>query len=247
MSGTCLQGVIRLNDILSLGPDALGHFIPIAIKSIHRKRMNVAEVRGGQTASFALKKIKRSQIRKGMVLVSPELNPKACWEFDGEIVVLHHPTTISSRYQAMVHCGSIRQTASILSMSKDMLRTGDKAKVRFRFIKHPEYLRPHQRLVFREGRTKAVGNVIEPITSTIHKPYLNLKPQKIHHRGQQNHNPNTQREAMAPTTANNINANAPKDGDLVKSAAIPMDGVIELGVDKRDLTNHHRSRTKRQN
>lgn len=45
--------------------------------------------------------IKRSQIRKGMVMVSPALNPKACWEFEGEILVLHHPTTISSRYQAM--------------------------------------------------------------------------------------------------------------------------------------------------
>ena len=37
----------------------------------------------------------------GMVLVAPELNPKACWEFDGEILVLHHPTTISVKYQAM--------------------------------------------------------------------------------------------------------------------------------------------------
>lgn len=45
--------------------------------------------------------IKRSQIRKGMVMVSPALNPQACWEFEGEILVLHHPTTISSRYQAM--------------------------------------------------------------------------------------------------------------------------------------------------
>ena len=63
--------------------------------------MPVREVRGGQTASFALKKIKRSQIRKGMVMVSSELNPQACWEFEGEILVLHHPTTISSRYQAM--------------------------------------------------------------------------------------------------------------------------------------------------
>lgn len=257
VSGTCLQGIIRLNDTLMLGPDALGHFISIAIKSIHRKRMNVAEVRGGQTASFALKKIKRSQIRKGMVLVSPELNPKACWEFDGEIVVLHHPTTISSKYQAMVHCGSIRQTASILSMSKDMLRTGDKARVRFRFIKHPEYLRPGQRLVFREGRTKAVGNIIQPIENTVYKPNINQKPQKMHSRGQsgsQNQNPNAQREAMAPTTVNNIVAanmvGGVKDGaDLVKNSSapmpMPMDGVIEIGVDKRDL--HHRGRTKRQN
>ncbi|PSN44488.1 GTP-binding protein 1 [Blattella germanica] len=173
VSGTTLKGVIRLNDTLLLGPDALGHFIPIAVKSIHRKRMVVREVRGGQTASFALKKIKRSQIRKGMVMVSPAVNPSACWEFEGEILVLHHPTTISSRYQAMVHnylsfhstvhCGSIRQTASILSMSQECLRTGDKALVHFRFIKHPEYIKAGQRMVFREGRTKAVGNVLRLI------------------------------------------------------------------------------------
>lgn len=58
-----------------------------------------------------------------------------------------------------VHCGSIRQTATILSMDKDCLRTGDKATVHFRFIKTPEYLHIDQRLVFREGRTKAVGTI----------------------------------------------------------------------------------------
>ena len=57
VSGTLLQGYIRLNDTLLLGPDALGQFQPIVIKSIHRKRMPVKEVRGGQTASFALKKV----------------------------------------------------------------------------------------------------------------------------------------------------------------------------------------------
>lgn len=58
-----------------------------------------------------------------------------------------------------MHCGSIRQTATILSMDKDCLRTGDKATVHFRFIKTPEYLHIDQRLVFREGRTKAVGTI----------------------------------------------------------------------------------------
>lgn len=57
MSGLTMKGIIRLNDVLYLGPDALGHFIPIAVKSIHRKRMPVKEVRSGQTASFALKKV----------------------------------------------------------------------------------------------------------------------------------------------------------------------------------------------
>ena len=44
-------------------------------------------------------------------------------------------------------------------MSKEHLRTGDKALVRFRFMKNPEYMRINTRLVFREGRTKAVGSV----------------------------------------------------------------------------------------
>lgn len=44
-------------------------------------------------------------------------------------------------------------------MNKDCLRTGDKATVHFRFIKTPEYLHCDQKLVFREGRTKAVGTI----------------------------------------------------------------------------------------
>lgn len=48
-------------------------------------------------------------------------------------------------------------------MSSRSLRTGERAVVHFRFIKYPEYLKMGQRLVFREGRTKAVGNVIKMI------------------------------------------------------------------------------------
>lgn len=69
-----------------------------------------------------------------------------------------------------VHCGSIRQTATILSMDKDCLRTGDKATVHFRFIKTPEYLHIDQRLVFREGRTKAVGTITKVRPGRSHPP-----------------------------------------------------------------------------
>lgn len=53
-----MQGVIRLSDTLLLGPTSLGEFIPVPIRSIQRKRLPVTEVRGGQTASFALKRVK---------------------------------------------------------------------------------------------------------------------------------------------------------------------------------------------
>ncbi|KAK0174883.1 hypothetical protein PV327_010599 [Microctonus hyperodae] len=204
VSGTTLKGVIKLNDTLMLGPDPLGHFTQITVKSIHRKRMPVTEVRGGQTASFALKKIKRSQIRKGMVMVSQLLNPQACWEFEGEILVLHHPTTISSRYQAMVHCGSIRQTASILSMSRDCLRTGDKALVHFKFIKHPEYIKPGQRMVFREGRTKAVGNVLRLIPHVSNTNTHNLRSGKSNNKNGQTSRSSTSTIMTEGNDANEI-------------------------------------------
>lgn len=70
-------------------------------------------------------------------------------------------------------------------MSEECLRTGDKAKVRFRFIKYPEYLRPGQRLVFREGRTKAVGNVLAVPPPTGQVGFRQLqKPQKLNPQAQ---------------------------------------------------------------
>lgn len=46
-------------------------------------------------------------------------------------------------------------------MSVEHIRTGDKTIARFRFVKGPEFLRKGDRLVFREGRTKAVGTVTD--------------------------------------------------------------------------------------
>lgn len=79
------------------------------------------------------------------------------------LFLLLYPITFSVLTYHSVHCGSIRQTATILSMNRDCLRTGDKASVHFRFIKTPEYLHCDQRLVFREGRTKAVGTITKVV------------------------------------------------------------------------------------
>ncbi|KAJ3286361.1 Short integuments 2, mitochondrial [Borealophlyctis nickersoniae] len=164
VSGTVTQGVVHVGDSLLLGPDSTGHFVPTIVKSIQRKRVTVPVALAGHSASFALKKVKRSGIRKGMVMCSKALDPKAVLEFDAEILVLYHSTTIGNKYQAMLHCGCVRQTAKIMGMDKQILRTGDRAVVRFRFIQHPEYLKIGNRLLFREGRTKGVGKVVNLIT-----------------------------------------------------------------------------------
>jgi GTPase len=57
VSGLCLTGNITPNDTLLLGPDRTGKFNPVHIKSIHRKRLPVLEVKGGHSAALALKKV----------------------------------------------------------------------------------------------------------------------------------------------------------------------------------------------
>ena len=130
------------------------------MKSIHYKRISVSQVVAGQTAAIALKRVKRSAVRKGMVLADASLHPQATWEFDAEIAILTHSTTIQPRYQAVIHCEIIRQAATVVRMDRELLRSGDRACVRFRFLLRPEYVRAGSRLVFREGRTKGIGVVM---------------------------------------------------------------------------------------
>ena len=114
----------------------------------------------GQTASLALKRVKRTAVRKGMALVAEALKPLASWEFDADIAILTHSTTIQPRYQAVIHCEIVRQSARVVAMDRERLRSGDRACVRFRFMQHPEYLTVGARFVFREGRTKGIGVVV---------------------------------------------------------------------------------------
>lgn len=161
VAGTVKRGVIHANASLLLGPDVGdGTFKPAAIKSIHYKRLPVGQVVAGQTAALALKKVRRSQVRKGMVLVDERVKPKASWEFDADIAILTHSTTIQPRYQAVIHCEIIRQAARVVAMDQERLRSGDRACVRFRFLQRPEYITPGIRFVFREGRTKGIGIVV---------------------------------------------------------------------------------------
>jgi GTPase len=111
--GTVMSGKISVNQNMLLGPDEFGKFIPVPVKSIHTKRLPVKQVKAGQTAAIALKKVQRAALRKGMVLVDQSVKPKSCREFEAEVLVLYHSTTIAINYQAVVHCGVAQQTAKV--------------------------------------------------------------------------------------------------------------------------------------
>ena len=165
VSGTLNSGTLNANSTLLLGPHSDGSWIQVLVRSLHYKRVSCASVDAGQSCAVSIRAVKRKEtlkrnlIRRGMVLVDPVVQPSGTRIFDAEVLILHHPTTIKLGYQAVLHCGMIRQTAQIVRIQKACLRTGDKSTCRFRFLLREEYLHVGAAFVFREGSTKGIGKV----------------------------------------------------------------------------------------
>ncbi|OAX41058.1 GTP-binding protein 1 [Rhizopogon vinicolor AM-OR11-026] len=160
VNGILSSGSVKTGDSILFGPDSNGHFQSTAVRSMQRKRADVATADAGQCVALALKRVKRAAVRKGMVIVhKTDTPPKATRQFEGQVLILYHNTTMQTNYQAMLHCGAVRQTVRIISMDnpEGILRTGDRATVQFEFISHPEFVKVGMKLLFREGKTKGLG------------------------------------------------------------------------------------------
>ncbi|KAL6165984.1 hypothetical protein ACJQWK_07356 [Exserohilum turcicum] len=186
VSGVVKSGVIHTGDTVLIGPDSLGQFQTTKVRSIERKRIQVPGCSAGQSASLALRNVRRKDVRKGMVVLhkadKPDPttgvlpNPKVYREFVAEVLILSHATTIKTKYQAMLHVGPVSQTCAIIDIDRQYIRTGDRAQVAFRFVQRPEYLTVGDRILFREGRTKGLGIVKrvgydpkQPLNPDLHK------------------------------------------------------------------------------
>ncbi|XP_062845568.1 GTP-binding protein 2b [Trichomycterus rosablanca] len=184
VGGTLYSGVCREGDRLVVGPTDDGKFLRLKVCSMQRNRSACRVLRAGQAATLALGNFDRSLLRKGMVMVSPKMNPTICWQFEAAIVLLFHAKTFRRGFQVTVHVGNVRQTATVeCLLGKEELRTGERAVVCFRFLKHPEYLRVGAKLLFREGVTKGIGHVTHLVPSV-----LNNGPDQNHklHQSQNN-------------------------------------------------------------
>ncbi|KAF2670362.1 P-loop containing nucleoside triphosphate hydrolase protein [Microthyrium microscopicum] len=197
VSGVVRSGLVHAGDSVLIGPDSTGAFTTTRIRSIERKRINVTACAAGQSASFALRNIRRQDVRKGMVVLhkpDPKTGtagekaaaaaaavPKVYREFVAEVLILSHATTIKTKYQAMLHVGPVSQTCGIIDIDRSFIRTGDRALVAFQFVQRPEFLAVGDRILFREGRTKGLGIV----KSLGYDPAKPLNPELAKERTQQ--------------------------------------------------------------
>ncbi len=160
LSGIVETGKIKKGDVKMLGPFD-GKFYNVRIRSIHNNfREEINTVYAGQSCCISIKseshkfKIERDKVKRGFRL----MDKGNCYDkFDAKIKILHHPSTITRKYQPTVHCGSVTQTVKIIEMSKNELRTGDEAIVTLKFMRQPAYVEVGKRFLFREGKTKGFG------------------------------------------------------------------------------------------
>ena len=163
LSGIIETGQIKKGDVKMLGPFD-GKYHSVRVRSIHNNfREEVNTVYAGQSCCMSVKseshkfKLERHKIKRGFRLMD---NGDCYDKFDAKIKILHHPSTITKKYQPTVHCGSVTQTVMIEKMDKNELRSGDEAIVTLKFIRHPAYVEIGKRFIFREGKTKGFGIII---------------------------------------------------------------------------------------
>jgi len=187
VSGVLKTGTVKKGDILYLGPNSDGfvrdsnnviieksktsinndndynNYYKVVIKNIHNNfKESVDCLYAGQSGCFNIKTnsktiIRRDMIKKGMRMLSVINSVR---EFDAKIKILHNPSTITKKYQPTINCEGISQSAQIINMDKEYLRSYDEATVRFKFMYKPEFIECGSLFLFREGLTKGVGKII---------------------------------------------------------------------------------------
>jgi elongation factor 1-alpha len=159
-SGTIKSGTVETGDELLLGPLPDGSFRPVEVRSIEMHYHRVDRARAGRIVGIALKGVDASLVERGMVLVPRDAAPTAIREFEADVMVLNHPTSIGDGYEPVVHLETVSEAATFHPADGSLL-PGDSGSARVRFKFRPYCVTEGQRFVFREGESKGVGTVTD--------------------------------------------------------------------------------------
>ena len=145
----------------------------MVIRSIYCKKTPLQKVKYGSYVCLGIKKIDKTNVKRGNVIISNKTEKLIVREFTAEINVLRtHSTTVRVGYEPMFNGYSTRQVSKIVEIKSkrnargdvidendNILRNGDTAVVVLRFKYHPEYLKKGTRFILSEGKCKIVGEV----------------------------------------------------------------------------------------
>lgn len=158
---------IKRGDVLYIGPFSKSDFYPLTVKTIHNDyRFDIPVLHAGKKGCLSVNvrtKNKFDKLRKGMIISKSPQN--VCKEFDAQVTIIHHHTTIRDKYQVHINCGTLREQVQFMGMTDlgghiiSQARSGDSIIVRIMFIKNLNYLQEGQQFTMREGSTRGIGVV----------------------------------------------------------------------------------------
>lgn len=168
ITGLTTRGTIREEDTMLLGPFDDKSYEEVKVASIQCNRLPRRLAKCGQSVSLGFHKLERTP-RKGMILQSPSYESYCVEEFTAEIYILQHSSSSKLKvgFEATVFIDSIRQTVEIIKMERE-ITTGQKAKVRLKFVQYPDLIAVGSRLFFRNGRTKGMGTIVDIVKIKTH-------------------------------------------------------------------------------
>lgn len=187
--GLLTEGVLCVGNRMKIGPTASGSYQLARVGSIRRNKQPVFSILPGEAASIAVTfDVETVAINRGMVMIS-EVEPGAsCVEFVAKLFLFYHPGNdleigfqgtgrLLEKYhykvinrQFLVYIGSLRKTAVITDILSDdkKVHPGRYTTVKYSFVGKPEFVQNGAPLIFRESKTRGMGEVssIIPINTT---------------------------------------------------------------------------------
>jgi elongation factor 1-alpha len=132
------------------------------------------------------KKLNSNILRKGCLLTNNiDIINNASYNYKAVIKLLNHPTNVKDNFSPVIHCSTIRQTASIKiieirdnenirstqvsenenkeELNQKCIYPGNTAIIHIQFKYYPEIIEPDQVFFLREGLTLGVGTILEKI------------------------------------------------------------------------------------
>ena len=144
--GRVETGRMKVGDKIIAVPAREGRGVIGEVKSIemHHEQVQVAEP--GDNIGFNVRGIGKKDIARGDVIGHPDNPPKVAEEFTAQIVVLNHPTVVTTGYTPVFHIHTAQvactfveiqkklnpATGEVLEENPDFLRNGDVAIVKLR-------------------------------------------------------------------------------------------------------------------
>lgn len=161
VSGSVKSGELREGEDVYVGPFNDGSFKVAKVMSIEMHHYRISKTKCGDVVGIALKGVRFEELRRGMVLSKTQ--PRAVREFEAEIFVFTHPTLIKPGYEPVLHVETIAETVTFREIGKGYLKAGDRDRVRVRFKYHPQCVFEGQKFIFRESRSKGMGEIMRVV------------------------------------------------------------------------------------